>query len=121
MQYETKLEELRRLRKDSRVLKGKKGLAENAMIRRIHFIYERATRKFRGDLRLWSAWLEFCKETNSRRKLSQVTHPCSRCTSKTPIFTPSLCHYLLLDWDGRRVIVAFSMTLVRHCRGSMQL
>lgn len=72
VQYETKLEELRRLRRDSRALRGKKGLAENALIRRIHFIYERATRKFRGDLRLWSAWLDFCKESNSRRKLSQV-------------------------------------------------
>ena len=72
MQYETKLEELRRLRKDSKALKGKKGLAEHAIVRRIHFIYERATRKFRGDLRLWSAWLEFCKETGSKRKLSQV-------------------------------------------------
>lgn len=77
VQYETKLEELRRLRKESRVLKGKKGLSESAIIRRIHFIYERATRKFRGDLRLWSAWLEFCKESNSKRRLSQVTtmHP----------------------------------------------
>ena len=73
VQYETKLEELRRLRKESRVLKGKKGLAESAIIRRIHFIYERATRKFRGDLRLWSAWLDFCKQSNSKRRLSQVT------------------------------------------------
>jgi hypothetical protein len=88
------------------------------MIRRIHFIYERATRKFRGDLRLWSAWLEFCKETNSRGKLSQVTQPSSRCTSNSPL---TLCHYLPLVWDGRRVTVAFSITLVRHCRGSMQL
>ena len=72
MQYETRLEELRRLRKDSKALKGKKGLAEHAIVRRIHFIYERATRKFRGDLRLWSAWLDFCKETSSKRKLSQV-------------------------------------------------
>ena len=73
VRYETNLEELRRLRKESRVLKGKKGLAESAIIRRIHFIYERATRKFRGDLRLWSAWLEFCKASNSKRRLSQVT------------------------------------------------
>ena len=72
MQYETRLEELRRLRKDSKALKGKKGLAEHAIVKRIHFIYERATRKFRGDLRLWSAWLDFCKETGSMRKLSQV-------------------------------------------------
>ena len=90
MQYETKLEELRRLRKDSKALKGKKGLAEHAIVRRIHFIYERATRKFRGDLRLWSAWLDFCKETGSKRKLSQVhtsspkhLHPVERLSSSS--------------------------------------
>ena len=81
VQYETKLEELRRLRKDSKALKGKKGLAEHAIVRRIHFIYERATRKFRGDLRLWSAWLDFCKDTGSKRKLSQVHKPGTKCLS----------------------------------------
>ena len=48
MQYETKLEELRRLRKDSKALKGKKGLAEHAIVKRIHFIYERAHTKVQG-------------------------------------------------------------------------
>lgn len=94
MQYERKLEELRRLRKESRVLKGKKSLAESAIIRRIHFIYERATRKFRGDLRLWSAWLEFCKASNSKRRLSQVV--------LTPLFAPKpdQCQGVILLADG---------------------
>lgn len=86
MQYETKLEELRRLRKDSKALKGRKGLAEHAIVRRIHFIYERATRKFRGDLRLWSAWLDFCKDTGSKRKLSQVHAPGAKLSQ--PVHSP---------------------------------
>ena len=72
MDYEGKLEELRRLRKDALGLGGSRSLADHAIVRRVHFIYQRATRKFRGDLRLWSAWLQFCKDTGSARKLSQV-------------------------------------------------
>ncbi len=72
MQYESRLEELRQLRKSIIGVESKKSLADHAIVRRIHFIYERATRKFRGDLRLWSSWLQFCKDTNSNKRLSQV-------------------------------------------------
>lgn len=72
IQYESDLDELRKLRKDAMGLEGKRGLADTSMTKRIHFIYQRATQKFRGDLRLWSAWLQFCKDSNSMRKLSQV-------------------------------------------------
>lgn len=47
IEYEGKLEELRSSRRKSRGISGKKALAEFCIIRRIHFIYERATRKFR--------------------------------------------------------------------------
>lgn len=42
------------------------------MIRRIHFIYERATRKFKADLQLWLKWVEFCKRSDSPKQLSKV-------------------------------------------------
>jgi U3 small nucleolar RNA-associated protein 6 len=32
---------------------GTSGAGDHAILRRIHFLYERALRKFRGDLRLW--------------------------------------------------------------------
>ena len=47
IQYEEELEELRAARARSRAISGKKGLAEFCIVRRTHFIYERATRKFR--------------------------------------------------------------------------
>ncbi|KAL4452190.1 hypothetical protein ABPG75_007852 [Micractinium tetrahymenae] len=70
--YEGRLEELRCARRKSRGISGKKALAEFCIIRRIHFIYERAARKFRGDLGLWSRWLRFCQATGSRRQMSKV-------------------------------------------------
>lgn len=50
--YESQLDELREARRISRAISGKRGLAEWCITRRVHFIYERATRKFRSVL-LW--------------------------------------------------------------------
>ncbi len=76
-EYETKLEELRAHRKDITGLKGKTTLADYAIVRRIHNIYERATRKFRGDLRVWLKWLHFCRSSGSTRQISRVG--CQHC------------------------------------------
>lgn len=75
VEYESKLEELRRLRKEKLRLEGKASIADRALMRRIHFIFERATRKFPGDLRLWLAWLEFCQAQSSKRIFSRVQSP----------------------------------------------
>ncbi len=73
VQYESRLEELRRLRREAAGLAGaKKSLSDHALVRRVHFIFERATRKFRGDLALWHAWLQFCKDTRSPRQMSKA-------------------------------------------------
>ena len=47
VEYETRLEALRQHRRRERGITGKKSLADYCIPRRIHFIYERATRKFR--------------------------------------------------------------------------
>ncbi|KAG2448877.1 hypothetical protein HYH02_006226 [Chlamydomonas schloesseri] len=70
--FEMKLEELRQARKAKKHIKGKKGLAEVAIVRRIHFIFERAGRKFRSDLSLWLRWIEVCKKYKSTKQLSKV-------------------------------------------------
>lgn len=84
VEYESKLEELRRLRKEKLRVEGKASIADRALVRRIHFIFERATRKFPGDLRLWLAWLEFCQAHNSRRIFFRVPSPSPRLLSCSP-------------------------------------
>ncbi len=51
---------------------GKQTVADHAMVRRVHFIYERATRKFKSDLGLWCAWLDWCKASNSTKQMGKV-------------------------------------------------
>ncbi|KAL3138255.1 hypothetical protein ABBQ32_006073 [Trebouxia sp. C0010 RCD-2024] len=71
-EYETKLESLRAHRKEVLGLQGKTTLADYSIVKRTHLIYERATRKFRGDLRVWLKWLHFCKSSGSTRQISRV-------------------------------------------------
>lgn len=70
--YEMALERLRQLRRKERTISGPSTLADHCIVRRIHFIYERMLRKFRGDLSLWSRWLAFCQKTKSTRQTSKV-------------------------------------------------
>jgi U3 small nucleolar RNA-associated protein 6 len=64
---------------------AKGSLANHAIVRRVHFIYERALRKFRTDVSLWTAWLEWCRSSNSNRRLGRVmgralqVHPTGAC------------------------------------------
>ena len=99
-EYETKLEALRAHRKELMGLQGKTTLADYAIVKRIHLIYERATRKFRGDLRVWLKWLHFCRTSGSTRQISRVYPPCIP-VGKTDIaflhmrFDPSSCFRLV--------------------------
>ena len=72
-EYEAKLEELRSHRMEIMGIKRQTTLAEYAIVKRIHLIYERATRKFRGDLRIWLKWLHFCRTSGSNRQTSRVS------------------------------------------------
>ena len=69
---------------------GKKGLAEVAAVRRVHFIYERAARKFKGDLDLWMRWITFCKASKSGKQLSKVSR--TQATHQVPILASSSLH-----------------------------
>jgi len=70
--HEMDLDRLRRLRKRTRSINGKASLADHCLGRRVHFVFERATRKFRGDLGLWSQWLAWCRESGAKRQMSRV-------------------------------------------------
>lgn len=72
IEYENKLERLRQIRRKQRSIDGPSTLADHCIVRRTHFIFERALRKFRGDLSLWSRWLKFCQDSKSTRQISRV-------------------------------------------------
>ena len=77
--YEKSLQELKQLRKAALPAQQTDTTLERAILRRVHFVYERATRRFKGELRLWNSWLDFCMATEASRRFSKVfccwTHP----------------------------------------------
>ena len=40
--------------------------------RRVHFIFDRATRRFKGDEQLWLTWIEYSEKTKAFTRLSVV-------------------------------------------------
>ena len=49
-----------------------KGTSNRSIVRRIIFLYSRATRSFRGDLSLWRAYFDFCNAAGASRALSRA-------------------------------------------------
>ena len=72
IEYETSMDELMKLRKATKGIKANIGKGEVGCVKRCHVLYDRATKKFKGDLRLWLNWLEFCRASNSPRQMSKV-------------------------------------------------
>eukprot|EP00898_Chlorokybus_atmophyticus_P002219 jgi/Chlat1/2999/Chrsp2S04709 len=73
--YEIKLNQLRLLRK--KAIGGaeavEQGTADHAAVKRIHYIFERTLRKFKGDLSLWLKYFAFCKSHDGNRQVANLT------------------------------------------------
>ena len=69
--YELKLESLRKIRKKKLGIK-KSSSSDYVYLRRIHFIFDRALRRFRYDLDMWMKWVEFSLRTNSSKALQKI-------------------------------------------------
>lgn len=81
IKHEMRVEKLRRMRLQKRTAKQahrnlaslkSTGVANRSITRRIIFLFQRATRTFKGDLPLWKAYFDFCTATHSHRALSKA-------------------------------------------------
>lgn len=71
-EYEINLEALRVQRVKRLQIKGKKSISDWAGPRRIFFIFERATKRFHGDVDLWLQYIEYAKQQKSTKILGKV-------------------------------------------------
>ncbi|GAB5585659.1 U3 snoRNP protein [Umbelopsis nana] len=73
IEYEMNLEALRKKRKSRIETKPtKQSISDYAGNRRIFFIFERALRKFKGDLSLWLQYIEFAKANSANKTLGKI-------------------------------------------------
>ncbi|KAI6046054.1 U3 small nucleolar RNA-associated protein 6-domain-containing protein [Pisolithus marmoratus] len=72
--YEMNLEQLRRKRLDRLDLpKSKTTISDYALVRRQFHIFERALRKFKGDVGLWIQYIQVAKRVGARGLVGRVT------------------------------------------------
>jgi len=73
VEYELNLEALRRRRK-ARLGTTTSGtsISDHAGVRRVHFIFDRALRKFGGDVRLWLQYFDFAQRAGSTHALGRL-------------------------------------------------
>mmetsp|Transcript_11174 Transcript_11174/g.20771 ORF Transcript_11174/g.20771 Transcript_11174/m.20771 type:complete len:593 (-) Transcript_11174:3058-4836(-) len=80
IEYEISLERLRKKRKKRKGIK-KSGLGDSGGKKRIHFIYERSLRRFKGDIELWNSAIDYSlkvrAETVTSKRLGEAVklHP----------------------------------------------
>ena len=51
---------------------AKTTISDYSIPRRIFYIFQRATRKFKGDLGLWVMYIEYMKREKARKLLGKV-------------------------------------------------
>lgn len=71
-EYEINLEALRVQRVKRLQIKGKKSISDWAGPRRIFFIFERATKRFHGDVELWLQYIDYAKQEKSNKILGKA-------------------------------------------------
>lgn len=71
-EYEMNLEGLRVQRVKRLQIKGKKSVSDWAGPRRIFFIFERATKRFHGDVDLWLQYIDYAKRQKSNKVLGKA-------------------------------------------------
>ncbi|KAL1920616.1 uncharacterized protein VTP21DRAFT_993 [Calcarisporiella thermophila] len=72
VEYEMNLEALRKKRKSRLDIKSKTSISDYAGVRRINFIFERALRKFGGDVSLWLQYIDFAKSSGASKTLGKL-------------------------------------------------
>lgn len=71
IEYELNLEQLRKIRKKQSE-NQKSTFGDRSIVQNIHFIFQRATKRFHGDIPLWVQYLDFCESTKSTKQFSKT-------------------------------------------------
>ena len=71
IEYELNLEQLRKIRKRSSP-QEKPTFGDRSIVQHLHFIFQRATKRFPGDIAIWVQYLDFCEHTKSTKQFSKT-------------------------------------------------
>ena len=116
-EYEINLDSLRRKRVKRLGIKNK----NHSGPRRIFFIFDRATRKFHGDIKLWLQYIEFARRQKSSKKLSELITSVLRLHPTRPELWIYAANYVMEERHDITEVRAYMQRGLRFCRGSRKL
>lgn len=72
IQYELNLDQLRKQRKEKMGVVFTNSDCEFGIVNRLHALYKRSLKHFKGDIKLWLQYIKFCQNMNQPNILSKV-------------------------------------------------
>lgn len=116
-EYEINLDSLRRKRVK------RLGIKQNnhSGPRRIFFIFDRATRKFHGDIKLWMQYIEFASRQKSSKKLSEIITNVLRLHPTKPELWVYAANHVMEQSHDIIAARSYMQRGLRFCRESKQL
>ena len=112
LEYELSLESLRKLRR-ARLALRRTTVSDHAGVRRMHFIFDRACRRFRGTVAWWLQWLDFCLRTGSARAAARVV---ARALRIHPRSVELWLQAAAFEWDRLGNVASARALLLRALR-----
>ena len=109
IQLEMNLAALIRLRR-KRMGMPKRGASDFAVRKRVHFIYDRALRRFKGDETLWLQWADYAEKTSARARLGRLLK--RLCAA----LTRPLCGFALQAGSSSRQNLSGARRLLQRAR-----
>jgi len=109
IEYEMTFERLLKSRRERLGIVKGKGTGKFSCVKHIHFIFDRAVKKFRGDIDLWLEWIAYAKMEMSSKVLSKVF---ARALQLHPRNAKLWVHAAAYEWDMGNVTA--SRTLLKR-------
>ena len=109
IEYEMTFERLLKSRRERLGVKKGKGTGKFSCVKHIHFIFDRAVKKFRGDIDLWLEWIAYAKSEMSSKVLSKIF---ARALQLHPRNAKLWVHAAAYEWDMGNVTA--SRTLLQR-------
>lgn len=116
-EYEINLDSLRLKRVKRLGIKSK----NHSGARRIFFIFDRATRKFHGDIKLWMQYIEFARKQKSSKKLSEIITNVLRLHPTKPELWIYAANHVMEQSHDIIAARSYMQRGLRFCRESKQL
>ncbi|KAI9723713.1 MAG: hypothetical protein M1812_001013 [Candelaria pacifica] len=116
-EFEINLESLRRKRVKRLGIKT----SGHAGQRRIFFVFDRATRKFHGDVGLWMQYVEFARKEKANKKLTQILTGVLRMHPTKPELWIYAAQYAMDEHADMTAARSYMQRGLRFCKTSRSL